>query len=44
MVVIGDKEVENGGVSPRLRTGEDLKFLPLDEFISLIQEESKVPR
>ncbi|MDX1777747.1 MAG: threonine--tRNA ligase, partial [Thermodesulfobacteriota bacterium] len=44
MVVIGDNEVENGGVSPRLRSGKDLKFLPLDEFISLIQEESQVPQ
>jgi threonyl-tRNA synthetase len=44
MVVIGDNEVENGGVSPRLRSGKDLKFLPLDEFISLIQEESKGPQ
>jgi threonyl-tRNA synthetase len=44
MVVIGDNEVENGGVSPRLRSGKDLKFLPLDEFISLIQVESQVPQ
>ena len=40
MVVIGDKEVEEGGVSPRLRSGENLKLMPLHEFISLINKES----
>jgi threonyl-tRNA synthetase len=44
MVVIGDKEVEKGGVSPRLRSGKNLTFLPLNEFVALIQEESKVPQ
>jgi threonyl-tRNA synthetase len=42
MVVIGDKEVEEGGVSPRLRSGENLKMMPLHEFISLIKKESHV--
>ena len=40
IVVIGDKEVEEGGVSPRLRSGENLKLMPLHEFISLINKES----
>jgi threonyl-tRNA synthetase len=40
MVVIGDKEVEEGGVSPRLRSGENLKLMPVNEFISLIEKES----
>ena len=44
MVVIGDKEVEEGGVSPRLRSGENLKMMPLHEFISLIEKESHVPQ
>ena len=44
MVVIGDREVEKGGVSPRHHSGKDLKFLPLDEFISLLKEESQVPQ
>ena len=44
MVVIGDKEVAEGGVSPRLRSGENLKMMPLDEFISLIKKESHVPQ
>ena len=44
MVVIGDKEVAEGGVSPRLRSGENLKMMPLHEFISLIKKESHVPQ
>jgi threonyl-tRNA synthetase len=44
MVVIGDKEVAEGGVSPRLRSGENLKIMPLHEFISLIKKESHVPQ
>lgn len=32
MLVVGDKEVENGTVSVRLRTGEQLPPLSLDEF------------
>jgi len=44
MVVIGDKEVAEGGVSPRLRSGENLKMMPLHEFISLIEKESHVPQ
>ena len=44
MVVIGDKEVEEGGVSPRLRSGENLKLMPLHEFISLIKKESDLPQ
>ncbi|KPJ58053.1 MAG: threonyl-tRNA synthetase, partial [Deltaproteobacteria bacterium DG_8] len=43
MLVIGDKEVQTGGVSPRHRSGKDLKLLPLNEFISLIKQESQFP-
>jgi len=44
MVVIGDKEVAEGGVSPRLRSGENLKLMPVNEFISLIKKESHLPQ
>jgi threonyl-tRNA synthetase len=37
MLVVGDKEVENGTVSVRLRTGEQLPPLSLDEFKSKIK-------
>ena len=43
MAIIGDREVEMGGVSPRHHSGKDLKFIPLGEFISLLKEESQVP-
>ena len=43
MLVIGDKEVEERGVSPRRRSGENLGLLPLDEFIAKMAEESAIP-
>ena len=39
MLVIGEKEMTNSGVSPRTRKGNDLSLMPLEEFISLIQKE-----
>ena len=38
MLVAGDKEVEAGAVAVRLRSGEDLKAKPVDEFVSLARE------
>lgn len=35
MLVIGDKEAATQAVSVRLRTGEDLHAMPLDQFISI---------
>lgn len=32
MLVVGDKEAQAGAVAVRLRTGEDLKAMPLDDF------------
>ena len=43
MLVIGDKEMETGGVSPRHRSGKNLKLMALNEFISLIKQESQFP-
>ena len=44
MLVVGDKDIEAGTVSVRLRTDEDLGALPLDQFIqkvhSLIESHS----
>jgi threonyl-tRNA synthetase len=37
MLVAGDREQENGAVSVRLRSGEDLKSKSVDEFLSLAQ-------
>ncbi len=40
MLVVGDREVESGGVSPRKRDGKDLKLMQTDTFIRLIEEEN----
>jgi threonyl-tRNA synthetase len=36
MLVVGDREQENNTVSVRLRTGEDLKEMPIDKFSALM--------
>jgi threonyl-tRNA synthetase len=38
MLVIGDKEVEAGAVAPRTREGQTMGSLPLDKFITLLQD------
>jgi threonyl-tRNA synthetase len=35
MLVVGDKEAQVGAVSVRLRTGEDLKAIPLEDFSAM---------
>jgi threonyl-tRNA synthetase len=42
MLVVGDREVEAAGVSPRRRDGKDLKLMETDDFIRLIMEENAV--
>jgi threonyl-tRNA synthetase len=42
MLVVGDREVESQGVSPRRRDGKDLKLMEVDEFIRLVNEETAV--
>ena len=37
MLIVGDREVENRGISPRCRSGEDLKFIQVEQFIELIR-------
>lgn len=44
MLVIGDKEVERGGVAPRTRSGEDLGFMTLDDFLARVGSELEPPR
>jgi len=38
MLVVGDREVESNEVSVRLRSGEDLKAMPLETFIERISK------
>jgi threonyl-tRNA synthetase len=42
-LVIGDKEVEQGAVSPRRYGGEDLKTMKLDAFEALLAKEAALP-
>ena len=38
MLVIGDKEMEAGTVSPRARDGQNLGAMPIEQFIAFVQE------
>jgi threonyl-tRNA synthetase len=44
MLVIGDKEAEKGGVTPRLRNGKSLDFMDIGRFIDHIQEDCRQRR
>jgi threonyl-tRNA synthetase len=44
MLVIGDKESGEEGVTPRLRSGKNLPFMSVGEFTHLIHEECKQRR
>jgi threonyl-tRNA synthetase len=44
MLIIGDKECEKEGVTPRLRSGENLPFMTQGEFINLIDEDCRQRR
>ena len=39
MIVVGDKDIENGTVSVRSRKEGDKGAMPVDEFIAAIKEE-----
>ena len=39
MLVVGDREAENEAVSVRTRAGEDLKAMPLFQFLARLQDE-----
>ncbi len=39
MLVIGDKEMEDGTVAPRYRSGKNLDPMTVDEFIALVRDE-----
>ncbi len=44
MLIVGDKESDEGGVTPRLRTGKNLPFMSPETFVERIQEESQQRR
>jgi threonyl-tRNA synthetase len=42
-LVVGEKEVEAKGISPRRHGGEDLKTMSLDAFVELLKKEATPP-
>ena len=43
MLVVGEKEVEDGGATIRMRDGTDRGFFALDDLVKVLVEEAKVP-
>jgi threonyl-tRNA synthetase len=43
MAIVGEKEQESGGVSPRSRDEGDLGAMPLQEFVDRVVQESQRP-
>lgn len=43
LLVVGDREKENGQVSVRTRSGEDLGVMTLDAFVARLREETPQP-
>jgi threonyl-tRNA synthetase len=41
MLVVGDREAEQGTVAVRLRSGKDLGAMPLDQFIARVKREAE---
>jgi threonyl-tRNA synthetase len=41
MLVVGEREAENGTVAVRLRSGKDLGAMPLDSFLARIKQEAE---
>jgi threonyl-tRNA synthetase len=44
MLVVGDKEEKEGTISPRKRSGESLKPMGVEEFITLVESEVPILR
>ena len=44
MIVVGDKDVENGAVSVRSRKNGDMGSMSVDDFIAMVKEEIETKR
>ena len=44
MLILGDKECEQEGITPRLRNGQNLPFMKVKEFVDLVDEDRKQRR
>ena len=43
ILVIGDRDMEAGSVSPRRHGGEELKAMPIGDFAELLAKEAAIP-
>jgi threonyl-tRNA synthetase len=43
MLVVGQREAEQGGVAPRSRSGKDLGSMPVDQAVELMVKEAAWP-
>jgi threonyl-tRNA synthetase len=43
VLVVGDREVEQGAVAPRKHGGEDLKSMPLAQFAEILTKDAAIP-
>jgi threonyl-tRNA synthetase len=43
MLVIGEKEAQDGGASVRLRSGEDLGFMEQSSLLAYLKDQAKIP-
>lgn len=41
MLIVGDKECEDEGVTPRLRSGENLPFMKVEDLVRRVQDETR---
>lgn len=41
MLIVGDRECEKEGLTPRMRSGQNLPLMTAEEFIGLVAEESR---
>ncbi|HBZ57265.1 MAG TPA: threonine--tRNA ligase, partial [Syntrophobacteraceae bacterium] len=41
MLVVGDREVEAGGIRPRLRDGRQLELMTSEDFVGLVEQECR---
>jgi threonyl-tRNA synthetase len=44
MLIVGDKETEKGGVTPRLRSGQNLPLMTPEEFVDRVGEDCRQRR
>jgi threonyl-tRNA synthetase len=42
MLVIGSQEEESGTISPRIRTGEQLSPMKVEEFVARVEKECHI--